>query len=262
MRSQRQGFTLVELLVVISIIALLVAILLPALSKAREQGKSVACQGHLHQTYLGTFMWSDDNDDWALPAVWDRDPLDPFGDFRPNKLAPFLSAEEGKDVFECPAVKDSGELTDIIGWIKIINSFGINMSMVSDGPGPGSDGAEGCGGWGPQCVYYYEHGNTKISAIRNAEQVIYLMDCFAWVAADWWFNEDPVGMSHKDKGRRHLVGDSTPDAGKANIMWVDGHVSQEPSDFAVETSHMTYNVTGKYFLGRNAQIYQETSTRQ
>ena len=128
--SQKRGFTLVELLVVISIIALLVAMLLPALSKAREQGKNVVCQSNFHQIYLGAFMWSDDNDDWALPAVWDRDPLDPFNDFRPHKLAPLLSAEEGKDIFECPASKDSGDLTEVIDYIKIVNSYGIKALGV------------------------------------------------------------------------------------------------------------------------------------
>jgi len=66
-RSTRQpqspGFTLVELLVVVSIIALLLALLTPTLSRAREMTKSVACRSNLHQmgnglqTYLATYKY-------------------------------------------------------------------------------------------------------------------------------------------------------------------------------------------------------------
>jgi prepilin-type N-terminal cleavage/methylation domain-containing protein/prepilin-type processing-associated H-X9-DG protein len=57
------GFTLIELLVVIAIIALLLALLMPALERAREQGKRIVCLNNLHQLTLAWNLYADDNDD-------------------------------------------------------------------------------------------------------------------------------------------------------------------------------------------------------
>ena len=66
--SSRSGFTLVELLVVISIIALLVSILLPALNKAREQAKYTVCKAHMHSMGMAAFYYGEDNNDLLVPA--------------------------------------------------------------------------------------------------------------------------------------------------------------------------------------------------
>jgi len=60
---KRKGFTLIELLVVIAIIAILMAILMPALHRAREQGRRAKCLGNLRQLGLAWTMYADENDD-------------------------------------------------------------------------------------------------------------------------------------------------------------------------------------------------------
>jgi prepilin-type N-terminal cleavage/methylation domain-containing protein/prepilin-type processing-associated H-X9-DG protein len=108
-KKMGRAFTLVELLVVISVIALLMGILMPALGKARNVAKRISCQSNLRQIGVGFRAYLDDNSDIFPPACafpWDiTNPANP--NYAPpitKFLVPVLRGE--KNVFICKADTD------------------------------------------------------------------------------------------------------------------------------------------------------------
>ena len=133
-RSPRQnsvaGFTLIELLVVIAIIAILAALLLPALSKAKDKARAIACLNNLSQLQLCFHLYVSDNADYMPPNnfVYDLNTLQAFpGNAGPSwctNVAPYEADPAGirggllfqyntsLGIYLCPADQSTLETPD------------------------------------------------------------------------------------------------------------------------------------------------------
>jgi prepilin-type N-terminal cleavage/methylation domain-containing protein/prepilin-type processing-associated H-X9-DG protein len=141
----RQAFTLIELLVVIAIIAILAALLTPALRNALETGRAAVCASNLRQIGLAVRQWANDHDGKFPPHVeilpngrgnlhpfWgqDRDTRIRNHQFRLGRLAEYLGVES---VLYCPSFEplgfqlwhDNHSATD-----DPIHSYSLNLFMM------------------------------------------------------------------------------------------------------------------------------------
>ncbi len=107
---RRAAFSLVEVLVSISVVALLMSLLAPSLGRARNQARSVTCMSRVRQLGLAFHAYAHDHDDYALPTCinartfwWGQ--LNPEGvDHTRGLMWPYLAGElRERGVYECPA---------------------------------------------------------------------------------------------------------------------------------------------------------------
>jgi prepilin-type N-terminal cleavage/methylation domain-containing protein len=116
--SPRRAFTLVELLVVIGVIALLIAMLLPSLKKARETAVRTACASNLRQIHGAVVMYANENRGWLPPRYEVKKrtltAAEVAKGYKVNTLdegiQTVLERYCGKAVFQCPA--DAGDATN------------------------------------------------------------------------------------------------------------------------------------------------------
>src|SRR5438445_8445760 len=149
------GFTLVELLVVIGIIALLAALLLPALAKARARTRGLQCLNNTRQLSLAWMLYADDHDDqltynvggdasrkilaqknplnWVNNILnWELDPDNTNTAFITEaSLAPY--SQRSLEIYRCPADHVLSGVQQHAGWTARVRSYSMNAMVGHPG---------------------------------------------------------------------------------------------------------------------------------
>lgn len=174
---ESKGFTLIELLVVIAVIALLLAILMPALSRAREMGQRIACANHLKTLLLANEVYASKYDGYYVPIrFWDSagDSTDWIGNENFRACIYMDSYKTGEDVggdydvpdaFLCPSDKIGRDPRNMLQGVLL--SYGYNFT----------DWVVGGGGWSSSGG----SAGHRVEGIRRPAGKLAFVD-----SVDWW----------------------------------------------------------------------------
>jgi prepilin-type N-terminal cleavage/methylation domain-containing protein/prepilin-type processing-associated H-X9-DG protein len=235
----RKGFTLIEILVVVAIIALLIAILLPSLRKAREQGRAVVCASHLDQMFMGILLYTQDSKE-VLPHLGFRSQKNYMTWWWPTQIAKPIAYQF--DLYACPSDPKPGQVSVVYegGRVRMwLPTEGTSVQVPLDVSYRGScDALDDDVAWKfksrggsnitlkptPRRITSFKRPATSIALIEGdvAGESEGGM-CFRFADIALYVNSTKSVL--RDSWRRHN--------GRTNMLFLDGHVERFTPEQAI-----------------------------